>query len=119
MDNSILEDTKKSLGDFLGDGFDSQILELIELSILTLTQMGCIKALDDPIDETTTWGDIIADPPAAVYDTASANNVLYAVKKYIYIKTKLAFDPPVSSTIEVLNSAADELLWRMEVAYHE
>lgn len=118
MDNSILEDVKKSLGDFLGDGFDSQILELIELSILSLSQIGCLKEITDPIDESTTWNDIILVPDNP-YDTISAANAFYAIKKYIYIKTKLAFDPPVSSVTNIMKDSADELLWRIEVAYHE
>ena len=118
MDHEILVDIKNAIGDFLGDGFDSQILELIELAILSLSQVGCLKEITEPINESTTWGDIVLTPQNP-YDQYSATNSFYAIKKYVYIKTKLAFDPPPSSATETLKAAADELLWRIEVAYHD
>lgn len=118
MDHEILADIKNALGDFLGDGFDSQILELIELSILALSQVGCLKEISEPITESTTWEDIVLEPTNP-FDVNSATNSFYAIKKYVYIRTKLAFDPPVSSVTETLKAAADELLWRIEVAYHD
>lgn len=119
MDTTILTDTRNALGDYLGDDFNSQILFLINSSMLPLTQMGCISELADGISEETTWGDIVESPASDVWDSASATNLLFAIKQYVYLQVKLLFDPPVASAIvELMKQKSDEMLWRIEVAYH-
>ena len=42
---------------------------------------------------------------------------LEGVKNYIYLKTKLVFDPPTNSTtIQAINDNLKELEWRMQLA---
>ena len=45
------------------------------------------------------------------------SNQLQAVKSYMYLKVKLLFDPPLSSSvIESMNRMIAELEWRLNVA---
>ena len=57
-------------------------------------------------DETTTWEDFLP----------SDNKNFEAVKTYIYLKTRLIFDPPQSSsTMEAMKQTISELEWRLNV----
>ncbi len=119
MDNKILEDVKQNLSDVVGDAFDSELLQLIDGSILALSQVGCIADFED-LDEDTTWSDIIATPPNDVYDAVSARQVFRAVKHYIYLDVQMLFDPNSvpSTVVQIMRDKQQELLWRIEVAYH-
>lgn len=106
---SILNTTKKSLGiDPSDDSFDQDIIPIINTTIFSLSQIGVgpthgftVTTIDDK------WTD---------YLTNIAIN-LEAVKTYIYLKTKLVFDPPTNSTvIENINNNLKELEWRMMLA---
>ena len=86
--------------------FDPDIIMHINTVFLTLTQLGVGPAegffIEDESDE---WTDFIQD-----------NVKLLAVKSYMYIKVRLLFDPPQSSTfIDVLNRQASELEWRLNL----
>lgn len=107
--DSILNCVKKSLGiDPSDDSFDSDIMLNINTVIFSLSQMGVgsptgysISSIDDK------WDDYIG---------ASTIN-LEAVKTYLYLKTKLTFDPPTNSTvIDSINKTLTELEWRMMLA---
>lgn len=103
--SSILNTVKKMIGpgaDYTV--FDTEILILINSALQTLGQIGVISEdhyqITDASDE---WEDIISDP--ALIDPATS---------YVYIKTRLVFDPPANSfVIEALKKEADELIWRM------
>lgn len=105
--DSILTSTKKMLG--IQENythFDPDIIMHINTVFLTLTQLGVGPAegffIEDESDE---WTDFIQD-----------NVKLLAVKSYMYIKVRLLFDPPQSSTfIDVLNRQASELEWRLNL----
>ena len=54
---------------------------------------------------TETWGEFIGDYPQ-----------LEAVKHYIYMCVRLAFDPPANSfAVSSLEKQRDELTWRLNV----
>ena len=106
MIDGILDTIKKLLGiDEDDDSFDIDIIIIINSITPILGQMGIgpsngyiVKSKDDK------WSDYISD---------STIN-LEGVKNYIFIKTKLIFDPPTNSTtIESLNKVLSELEWRM------
>lgn len=106
---SILNTTKKSLGiDPSDDSFNDDIMPLINMTIFSLSQMGIgssngfiVISIDD------NWTTYLPDPTIN----------LEAVKTYIYLKTKLTFDPPTNSTvIENINNILKELEWRMMLA---
>ena len=105
---SILTSIKKLLGiDEEYTQFDSDIIMHINSVFLNLTQLGVGPSEGFQIeDDSDTWEDFIGD-----------SNQLQAVKSYVYLKVKLVFDPPLSSSvIESMNRMITELEWRLNVA---
>ena len=105
---SILTSIKKLLGiDEEYTQFDSDIIMHINSVFLNLTQLGVGPSEGFQIeDDSDTWEDFIGD-----------SNQLQAVKSYAYLKVKLLFDPPLSSSvIESMNRMVTELEWRLNVA---
>lgn len=106
---SILTTIKKLLGiDEEDDSFDIDIIVIINSIIPILSQMGIgppngfiVSSKDD------LWDDYIPDKTIN----------MEGIKNYIFLKTKLIFDPPTnSSTIESYNKVLNELEWRMMLA---
>lgn len=107
---SILTSIKKLLGiseDY--EQFDADIIMHINTVFLNLTQLGVGPSKGFFIeDSSATWSDFID-----VEDNAQ----LQAVKTYVYLKVKLLFDPPLSSSvIESINRMIAELEWRLNAA---
>lgn len=107
METSILNSIKKLLG--VADDyteFDEDIITHINTAFLNLTQLGVGPQEGFSIeDDAAEWGDFIEDKAQ-----------LQAVKSYIYLKVKLIFDPPLSSSvIESINRMIAELEWRLNV----
>lgn len=105
MDGSILTTIKKLLGiteDYTH--FDTDIIIHINSVFMILNQMGVGPADGFSIsDNTTTWKDYLQD-----------ERDFESVKTYIYLKTKLVFDPPASSiVVECIKEAIKELEWRL------
>lgn len=105
--DSILNSTKKLLGlaeDY--DAFDQDVIVAINAALFTLTQLGVgpeegfrISSADE------VWSDFIGD----AID-------LEAVKEYVYMKSRLAFDPPVnSSVLQALKDMCNEYEFRLNV----
>lgn len=107
MDNaeSILTSIKKLLG--IAEEytqFDTDIIIHINTVFMTLQQLGV-----GPEE-----GFSIIDSEAVWTDFMENSILLNSVKTYIYLKVKLLFDPPLSSsTIECFNKNIAELEWRM------
>lgn len=106
---SILNTIKKLLGiDIEDDSFDTDIIIIINSIIPALSQMGIgpnngfiVTSIHDK------WSDYIVN--------SSIN--LEGVKNYLYLKTKMIFDPPTNSTvIEAFDKNIQELEWRMMLA---
>lgn len=120
--SKILDDIKASLGDqsLLGEEFDKQIIELINITLLSLTQVGCVYISDLEIDESTEWDEIIVEPPSKnnIDQLITTDSVTSAVKAYIGLQVRILFDPPVSTIVNIMQEKSNELLWRLEVAYH-
>lgn len=107
---SILTSIKKLLG--IAEEytqFDDDIIMHINTVFLNLTQLGVGPKTGYQIkDSTDIWSDFINT------DESSRFN---AVKSYVYLKTKLLFDPPLSSAvIQSTNSIISELEWRLNAA---
>ena len=105
---SILTSIKKLLGiEEEYTQFDADIIMHINTVFLNLTQLGVGPAEGFLIeDDSATWDDFIGD-----------SNQLQAVKTYVYLKVKLLFDPPLSSSVtESINRIISELEWRLNVA---
>ena len=106
--DSILTSIKKLLGiaeDYTQ--FDDDIITHINTVFLNLTQLGVGPEEGFSIeDDVASWEDFIED-----------NVQLQAVKSYMYLKVKLLFDPPLStSVVESMNRMIAELEWRLNVA---
>ncbi len=103
--DSILTSIKKMLGiEESYEHFDTDIIIHINSVLATLTQLGVGNPDGFSIhDKTATWNDYIGD---------EAN--LDAIKSYVYLKVKLLFDPPSSSSIaDSYNRSASEFEWRI------
>lgn len=107
MDNaeSILTSIKKLLG--IAEEytqFDTDIIIHINTVFMTLQQLGV-----GPEE-----GFSIVDSEAVWTDFMENSILLNSVKTYTYLKVKLLFDPPLSSsTIECFNKVISELEFRM------
>ena len=105
---SILTSIKKLLGiEEEYTQFDADIIMHINTVFLNLTQLGVGPSEGFLIeDDTAIWEDFIGD-----------SGQLQAVKTYMYLKVKLLFDPPLSSSVtESMNRMIAELEWRLNVA---
>ena len=106
--DSILTSIKKLLG--IAEEytqFDEDIIMHINTVFLNLTQLGVGPEEGFVIEnDAASWEDFIND-----------NIQLQAVKTYVYLKVKLLFDPPLSSSvIESMNRMIAELEWRLNAA---
>lgn len=105
---SILTSIKKMLG--IAEEytqFDADLIMHINSVLSILTQIGV-----GPSE-----GFAIEDDVAVWTDFVPANPKLELIKSYTYMKVKLIFDPPLSSSvIESLTRSISELEWRIQVA---
>lgn len=105
---SILTSIKKLLGiteEYTH--FDQDIIMHINSVFMILNQLGvgpskCFHIEDD----IPTWNDFIPE-----------DQNVESVKSYMFLKVKLLFDPPASSTVlQSMTQAIDELEWRLNVS---
>lgn len=110
-DESILISIKEQLGIDKNYGvFDTPIIAGINSALFALSQIGVGPSAPFSITgETETWSDFLGE-----------RRDLTAVKTYVYIKTRLVFDPPSSSfVIAALENMAKEYEWRLNVQAEE
>lgn len=109
-ESSILDGTKKALGiDPDYDVFDPDIMIHLNASLFILTQLGIGPENGFSVsDNTATWSDFVSETQ---YE---------AVKQYVYLRTRLAFDPPNTSfVIDSIEKQLRELEWRLNVRREE
>lgn len=107
MDASILTSTKKVLGiDESYTAFDPDVIMHINTAFATLSQLGIGPASGFMIEDNgPMWSDFIGD-----------DLNLNPVKTYVYMRVRLAFDPPGTSFhINALEEQIKELEWRLNV----
>lgn len=112
FNESILISVKGSLGIPENyEYFDQQILFHLNSVMAILPQIGAGPPEGFIVeDETATWGDLIGD-------TSDRNKFLY-VKSYVYLRVRLLFDPPSSSSaIDAMERQLRELEWRITVTH--
>lgn len=115
---SILASVKKFIG-FSADytPFDDDILFQINSCIATLTQVGPDLSGDFVVaGYNETWDDF--------YELIDTENngfnrtTFEMVKNYIFIKSRIVFDPPTSSfVLDALKQKAEELEWRISIMH--
>ena len=105
---SILTSIKKLLGitEFY-EHFDADIIMHINTVLAILTQMGVGPANGFSIvDKSAKWDEFVSNK---IY--------LEPVKTYVYLKVKLIFDPPLSSSVaEAMKQTINELECRLYLA---
>lgn len=104
--DSILVSIKKLLGiDASYTAFDLDVIVHINTAFAVLNQLGVGPADGFMIEgEEEIWDDYITD------------NNFSMVKTFVYLKVRLAFDPPTSTAlIESMNNTLNELTWRLEL----
>lgn len=107
VDDSILDSIKKLLGiasDYTN--FDTDIIIYINSAFMVLNQLGVGPEEGFKITgKDELWSSYITD-----------NDNLEAVKSYIHLKVKVAFDPPLNSTVmEAHKQLISEYEWRLNV----
>lgn len=107
MEESILITIKKKLG--LGkdyDAFDTDVITNINTSLMILGQLGVGPSTGFRITGANeTWSDFIND-----------RIDLEGVKDFIYMKARIVFDPPASSSaLQALKEEVKELEFRLNV----
>lgn len=108
METSILDSIKKLLGiPSEATEFDTDILIHINSVFSILTQLGVGPSSGFIIEDSSAeWSDFIGDDAR-----------LSDVKSFVYLKTRLLFDPPASSAaMDAMNRMASELEWRINVS---
>lgn len=107
--DSILTTIKKLLGiteEY--EHFDTDVIIHINSALMTLRQLGIgpeegymIYGKDEK------WTDFLGD-----------SKLLEQVKTYVYLKVKLVFDPPTSSSVmEAMQRQAQEFEWRLNTEF--
>ena len=107
MENSILTDIKKLLGiDESYEQFDQDIIIHINSFLRVLNQLGVGASNFSISDKNSKWIDFLGESAGRLDE----------VKTYIYIRTRLIFDPPTSSFVnDSLQKVVEELTWRLNV----
>lgn len=107
----ILFKTRASLGlSEDGTDFEAEISTHVASALTVLNQNGVGRVIIN-FGHTTTWGDF-KDP-----EQTKGNEYFHLVPMYVFLSTKILFDPPPPSTVEFYNNRLDEMLWRLRWAY--
>lgn len=107
VNDSILKTVRKMIGpNHECDVFDVDLIVHINSVFATLNQLGVGPNGGFEIkDDTVVWGDYIG-----------SDKRFNGVKSYMYLKTRLLFDPPASAVIvAAMEKQAVEYEWRLNV----
>lgn len=110
--DSILNSVKKQLGlEPSYDSFDSDIIMNINSAIATLSQLGVGPE----------YGYIVTGQQDTYMDYLGDSEPMFQwVKMYLYLKTRLGFDPPSNSfVLQSMKDQVSELEWRMKIRNEE
>ena len=104
-ENTILYDVKKRLDmDPAADEFDLDVLSEINSAFFSLYQLGIGPAKPFDPDADTSWDELNTSIPKKV------------ILEYLYLKCRLVFDPPSSSSvIDAYKDRISELEFRMNI----
>lgn len=112
MEQSILKSTKKVLQIGLDDtSFDLDVMTHINSAFSTLTDLGVGDQEGFAIeDDTAEWADFLANDLVK----------LSKVKTFVFLHTRLLFDPPNTSfLLESMSKQKEESLWRINANQEE
>ena len=103
--DSILESIKKCSGlPAWDDAFDSDLILFINSNLLNLKQIG-VSIPDEfsVVDSDTLWSDM----------NLSNSMLLLTIKSWLYLKTRMEFDPPTGSAADSFKEMIKEHEWRI------
>lgn len=102
--DSILDSIKKNLGiPFEETHFDGEIMININANISVLKQLGVGTPSFVVYDNSDLWSDFI-----------EVDDIIPMATMFVYLKTKLIFDPPLSGTvIDAFKTQIAETEWRI------
>lgn len=106
MEDSILITIRKMIGPSASyDVFDTDLIVNINTAISRLAQLGVGPRPPYKIhDDNDTWAEYLGD--SEIYED---------VKQYIFLKTKMIFDPPASGTVaNAYKEQIDVLEWTLK-----
>lgn len=108
---SILKDIRGAVGlTEDNEEFDTDLKIHINAAIGKLNQNGVGNTLLVNND-TVTWDDFI-NP-----EQTKGNELSSLIPLFVMLSTKIIFDPPPPSSVEYYSKNADEILWRLKIAY--
>ena len=100
---SILDTIKKMIG-ICDDSFDTDLKVCINTALISLIQIGV-----GPQE-----GFVVIDEDQTFEEFCGSNLQLESVKTYVYLKSKLMFDPPNNSNItQTFEKTIQEIEWRL------
>jgi hypothetical protein len=104
--NSILDSIKKMLGvEPINEDFDEELVLFINSGFMDLQQLGV-----GPVDSFS-----IEDNTKVWTDFLGTDINLASVKPYVFLKVKMLFDPPASSTVlEAFTREISEMEFRLK-----
>lgn len=108
---SILTSIKKLLGiEEEYEAFDPDIIMFINSALMILNQLGVGPQKGLTItDKVSTWKDLFGD-----------RTDIDSVRSFVFIKTKLSFDPPANSfLVDSYNNLLKEYEWRIKEQVEE
>lgn len=113
INNSILQEVRTAVG-LAHDtvDYDTELLMHINGAIGKLNQNGVGNFLVVE-NEDQKWIDL--QDPLQV----EGNKYFQMVQLFIALSTRILFDPPPPSTVQMYQSNIDQTLWRLKVAYEE
>lgn len=113
INNSILQDVRVAVG-LSSDtaDFDTELLMHINNAIGKLNQNG-VGNFIVVNDTNSKWSDL------QDLTQIEGNKYFQMIPLFITISTKLLFDPPPPSSVQYHAQNADQILWRLKVAYEE
>ncbi len=113
MEQSILKNVKKILNVSVDDDvFDLDIITHVNSTFSTLYQLGIGPSEGFMIeDDTALWASFLGSDP----------RLLNQVKTYVYLKTRILFDPPTASSFVMgaIEKQITELEWRLNTHREE
>lgn len=110
MEESILNDIREMLGikDPSYDVFDTDIMVNINAAIGILNQLGIGVEGFFLTTSGQTWTDLLGEKQYG----------FQLVKQYVYLRTKVVFDPPTSGfVLDAYNDQIKNLEWRLNVIH--
>lgn len=113
LEKSILETIREAVGlTSTVTDFDTELLMHINSAIGKLNQNGVGNFIVVENEETK-WSDL------KDLTQLMGNRYFSMVPLYMTLSTKILFDPPPPSSVEYHANNAQEILWRLKIAYEE